>query len=76
MTDTTNGQALKAFTVRLPEPLMHRLHAHCVYRSQQEGTRVSYSQALASLVQKIPEGRVDEASLESRKKSGKRRQSR
>lgn len=73
MTDTTNGHALKAFTVRLPEPLMHKLHAHCVYRSQQEGTRVSYSQALAALVQRIPEGRVDDASLASRKKNGSKR---
>jgi predicted transcriptional regulator len=71
---TDNGD-LKShrFTVRFTDTSMARLHAYTM-RLQQKRGRVSYSEALATLVETIPASKLDAESLDAftAPKKGKR----
>ncbi len=72
---TENGD-LKShrFTVRFTDTSMAKLHAYTM-RLQQKRGRVSYSEALATLVDTIPAGKLDSESLDAFSKPARKRAS-
>lgn len=57
---------LQAFTIRLKPPDVLRLRSYVVKQSQaQGGVRMSYSSAVAKLVQDLPAAQLDRNTLQS-----------
>lgn len=65
MAKDSNGR-LKPFTVRFTRDNMRRLHNYTMRLSEERGVRVSYSQALGTLVEGMDKGKRKRASSAKR----------
>jgi len=63
-----NGKLSRRFTVRFSEANMARLHAYTTQLQQKSSNRVTYSQALARLIEALPSRSLSASTARGRKR--------